>query len=259
MGPSFEVSRDAVNFDLMRSAAKQLVSDPTVYPETDNMGEGELQRLISELLRPLLARFLAEQGMVAHVGANQFLYWVQHEPTRCIAPDIYVLPGIAQSRVEKVWKLWNEHVVPSFCLEIVSTDFEKDYVTIPSACDEIGVKEVVVFDPEAGSTSERITWQIFRRKKKSGRLEQILRTHRDTIRSEQLNCWLSVVGHGSEQRIRIARDVNGRDLYPTDAEAEKSARDALRVETTAREALEAEVKRLRAELADGRRKRTPRR
>ncbi len=150
----------------MRSAAKELVPDPTHYPETDNMGEGELQRLLTELLRPMLARFLAERGVVAHVGANQFIYWMEHAPTRCIAPDIYVLGGIAQSRIEKVWKLWNEPVVPSFCMEIVSNDFEKGYVTVPNACDEMGVLEVVIFDPEANGHRERITWQVFRRKKR---------------------------------------------------------------------------------------------
>ena len=237
----------------MRSAAKQLVSDPTVYPETDDMGEGELQLLMRELLRPLLARLLAERGEVAHVGSNQFIYWVQFAPTRSIAPDLYVLPGIPQSRVEKVWKLWDEEVVPSFCLEIVSNDFEKDYVTIPAACAEIGVSEVVVFDPEPGVGGERITWQVFRRRK-SGRLERVVRTNHETIRSEQLGCWLTVVGRGSEQRIRIARDANGRDLYPTDVEDAKDARDALRAETAARATLEAEVKRLRAKLPGGRKR-----
>lgn len=135
-------------------AGKERVSDPTIYPETDRMGESELQRLMIELLRPMLARFLAERGDVAHVGANQFIYGVQFAPTRCIAPDLYVFPGIAQSRVEKVWKLWNEVVVPSFCLEVVSGDYEKDYVSTPAACAEIGVSEVVIFDPEASAGSE---------------------------------------------------------------------------------------------------------
>ena len=41
-----------------------------------------------------LARFLADRGERAFVGADQFIYWVQYEPTRAVAPDIYVLPGV---------------------------------------------------------------------------------------------------------------------------------------------------------------------
>ncbi len=86
---------------------------------------------------------------------------------------------------------------------------------------------------------------------------QVLRTDRDTIRCEQLGCWLTAIGRGNELRARIARDARGKDLYPTDAEAEKAARDALNVEKAARVSLEAEVKRLRAEFAKGERNRRP--
>lgn len=67
-----------------------------VYPETDDMGERDLQRLIAELLRPLLERHLAERGILAHAGADQFVYWAEGEPTKRIAPDLYVLPGVRQ-------------------------------------------------------------------------------------------------------------------------------------------------------------------
>ncbi|MBX3228360.1 MAG: Uma2 family endonuclease [Labilithrix sp.] len=252
----------------MRSAAKQLIVDPTFYPETDDMGVGELQQLMREMLRPMLARFLAERGIVAHVGSNQFIYWQQFAPTRSIAPDIYVLPGVPQSRVEKIWKLWEESVVPSFCLEIASNDFHTDYVAIPNACDEIGVSELIVYDPEPGGDDERITWQVFRRGSKRARLEQVLRTDAASVRSTQLGCWLTVVGKGDERRLRVARDAAGRDLYPTAAEvaaaardAENAARDALRRETATRESLEVEVERLRAELAvaQGRKRKPTRR
>ena len=45
------------------------------YPESDDMGEHEIQRLIAELLRPLMDRFLVEKRRPAHVGADQFIYW----------------------------------------------------------------------------------------------------------------------------------------------------------------------------------------
>ena len=56
----------------MKAAARSLPA-PTAqlhYPETDHMGEHEIQRLIAELLRPLLDRYLVRQGRPAHVGAD---------------------------------------------------------------------------------------------------------------------------------------------------------------------------------------------
>ena len=67
------------------------------YPESDDMGEHEIHRLIAELLRPLMDRFLVEKRRPAHVGADQFIYWEEGNPTRRLAPDVYVLPGVDRS------------------------------------------------------------------------------------------------------------------------------------------------------------------
>lgn len=136
--------------------------DDTFYPETDDMGEGELQRLISELLRPLLARFLAERGVVAHVGADQFHYYRKGDATRRVAPDIYVLPNVPQERISPRWKVW-EVGPPSFCIEIVSRDHGKDYEDSPAILGAIGVRELVIFDPEAAGRRGRYRFQVYRR------------------------------------------------------------------------------------------------
>lgn len=81
-------------------------ADPTVYRVEDDVGEHEIQTYILELLRPLLARYLAERDVRAHVGSDQFIYWKEHEPQQCIAPDIYVLPGVSQDIAIDVWKVW---------------------------------------------------------------------------------------------------------------------------------------------------------
>ena len=76
------------------AAAKRAVAyDPTVYPIQDEMGEGSLQRLVSELLRILVERWLRSRGTPLFVGADQFFYWKQFDASESIAPDVYVLPG----------------------------------------------------------------------------------------------------------------------------------------------------------------------
>jgi hypothetical protein len=56
------------------------------YPETDHMGEDFLQRAIAEALRPLIARWFKSRRVKAFTGADQFLYWVEGDPTRRVAP-----------------------------------------------------------------------------------------------------------------------------------------------------------------------------
>ena len=79
------------------------------------------QQLIDELFRPLLARYLATRGVVAHVGSNTFLYYRQYDSSKRIAPDVYVLPGVPPSLISRSWKLWQLEQAPSFALEVVST------------------------------------------------------------------------------------------------------------------------------------------
>jgi hypothetical protein len=56
----------------MTSGAEDAL-DRTYSPENDGLGEHERQTLIRGFLRPLLARFLAEHGVVAHVRLDQFM------------------------------------------------------------------------------------------------------------------------------------------------------------------------------------------
>ena len=90
------------------------------------------------MFRPLLAALLASLRVKAFVGADQYIYWKQFEPTKCIAPDIYVLPGGDPGARIRTWKLLETGIVPSFVLEIMSADEEKDVEASPRRCDELG-------------------------------------------------------------------------------------------------------------------------
>ena len=174
------------------------------YPETDDMGEHEIQRLIAELLRPLIERFLLERGRPAHVGADQFIYWEEGTPTRRIAPDVYVLPGVDRGIAIRSWKTWESGIVPSFALEIVGSDIAKDYEDGPAEYASLGVEELVVFDPHATPSSKtRVRWQVFRRISKRG-LVRVDVSNGDRVKSRVLKAWLRAVGSGDAVRIRIA-------------------------------------------------------
>jgi Uma2 family endonuclease len=232
----------------MGNTAKQLV-DPTVYPVEDDVGEHEIQTYILELLRPLIEGYLAARDTRAHVGSDQFIYWAQHEPTKCVAPDIYVLPGVPQDIAIDVWKIWERGVVPTFALEVVGRDPEKDYVQSPRRYAELGVEELVIFDPFP--SDERRVFQLFRRAR--GSLRLIEATDGDRVRSKILGCHIRVAGSGAATRLRIATGRHGEELFPTAEEAALVVAEAAQAEAEAeRRAKEAALRRvaeLEAELA----------
>jgi Uma2 family endonuclease len=234
----------------MPAVAKNLPRpDPTFYPVDDDMPESTLQREISEVLRPLLQRFLTQQGIVARVGASQFIYWVQGDPRISVGPDFYVLPGIQPGTEYECWKVWETGVVPSFALEIVSRLVKKDYVDVIARYADLGVPEVIIFDPKAGrASSKRVRWQVFHRIKSRG-LVRVEVSNEDRVKSKQLGCWLRVVGKGSSLRVRVATGPKGEDLFPS-AEEEADAR--ARAENQARARAEEARARAEAEAAEAR-------
>lgn len=212
------------------------------YPESDDMAEHELQRLIAELLRPLLAQWLAAQGRVAHAGADQFFYWVEGDPGARRAPDVYVVDGVAQDiPAVSSWKVWEGHA-PSFALEVVGDDWKKDYEEAPLDYSAMGAKELVVFDPWATARSrKRVRWQVWRRVRGRG-LVRVEASQGDRVASRSLGCWLRAVSELGQPRVRLATGPHGETLVPTAAERAESAE--VRAESA-----EAEIARLRALVA----------
>ena len=220
------------------------------------MGEDLLQWMIAEMFRGLVEGYLAERGVVALTGADQFIYWEQYAPTKTRAPDVYVLPGVAPGTRVTSWKIWETGIAPSFALEVVSSnDVEKDYRDAPPRYAEMGVTELVLFDPDFELDPSRVRFQVYRRLARRG-FTRVERTTGDRIRSRVLGCWLRSVGAGAATRLRLATGVEGETLWPTEterADAERAAKDAERAAKEAAEAradrAEAELARLRAELA----------
>ena len=233
---------------LVEIAANQ---DPTIYPEEERVGEEMLQRWICEVLRPLLERFVNRPGAggPTFVGADQFVYYRQYDPHRRFAPDVYVIPGVPPETRVRSWKIWERGRAPSFALEIVSNDWEKDYVEAPERCGEAGVDELVVFDPgwsqRPGKSGAR--WQVFRRTDAGG-FEAVERHDRDRVWCESFGAYLRAVGFGDRTLLRIGVGEGGEQLFPTEAEAERAEKEAERAEKEAERA-EKEAERAEKEAA----------
>ena len=155
-------------------------------------------------------------------------------------------------------------VGPSFALKVVGDDITKDYEDDPALYDDLGVEELVVFDPHATATSRtRLRFQVFRRLNRRG-LIRVEATQGDRVRSKVLGARVRAVGHHDAVRLRVALGDEGEALYPTEAESERAAKEFERAakeseraakesERAGRIAAEAEVARLRALLAKAKR------
>ena len=234
----------------MRPASRRArPHDPTVYPVEEKVGEDTLQRAIVELLRPLVERWLAHRRRRAFVGADQFIYWKQFDPHQRVSPDVYVLPGVDPTAQFGAWKTWERAIVPSFCFELVSTDWRKDYADNPTRYGSIGVTEFVIYDPWWAERREGLRWQVYRRVGRRG-LVRVEATNADRIRSRVLGCWLREVPGTGGNRVRLASGLRGDALFPTAEEAERAAKEAERAEKEAeRAAREAERTEKEAERA----------
>ena len=223
------------------------VPDDIVYPEEERVGEELLQRWIVELLRPLTQRWLDECGRKALAGADQFIYYREGNIKERVAPDVYVLPGVAPGTRIRSWKIWETGIAPSFALEVASRDWRKDYEEAPGRYEEAGVDELVVFDPcwQERPGGAGVRWQVYRREGRAfGFIEK---TNADRVRSESLSCWLRVVGEGDVQRLRLGHGPEGEILFPTAEEAERAAKEK---ERAAKEAALARIAELEAQLAE---------
>lgn len=221
----------------LRRAARE--RDRTVYPVSEPLGEGIQHMRIVEMLRQLVERWVAERGIRALVGSDQFFYYEKRSNLARIAPDVYVLPGVDPRAEPEVFKKWVDRRVPSFAFESVSQNhWQKDYFDIVERYQALGVPEVIAFDPRRHEHDPelRIRFRVFRR---SGRrLEQVVATDDDRVYSQALACYLVAVGPTESVRIRLGVGENGDELYPSTEELASRA-----------SAAEAELARLRALLA----------
>jgi len=198
--------------------------DPTFYPTEEKVGQDTLQMRILEILRPLLERWYELSGKPTFVGEDQFIYYERFHPEKVVAPDLYVLPGVKPGRRIKSWKVWKTGVVPTFALEVVSSsDPAKDYHDVIARYGELGVSELIVFDPDHDGADDRVRWQRYRRLQRRG-FVQVESSNADRIRSRVLGCFLRVVGDGDDARLRLGTGPAGDDLVPTEAEGHEALR-----------------------------------
>jgi hypothetical protein len=82
------------------------------------------------------------------VSANSFIYYEEGNNQAVVAPDVYVVFGVANRKRDN-YKVWEEGgITPDFVLEITSeTTQTKDQETKPEIYRALGVREYFQYDP----------------------------------------------------------------------------------------------------------------
>src|SRR5262245_15373734 len=104
----------------MASRATTIISSrPEIeYPESDGqpMGETGIHINVSFTLLDVLRRYYRGNPNVA-VLANMFLYYVEGDPSRNVAPDLFVTLGVPADTTRRIFKLWEERKGPDLVTE----------------------------------------------------------------------------------------------------------------------------------------------
>jgi len=187
------------------------------YPETDGkpIAETDIHADLMIELRESLKRFFADEPDV-YVSGNLLLYYVEGDPRKSVAPEVFVVRGVGSHR-QRVYKLWQEGCPPEAVCEISSREtWAEDLHKKFQLYARLGVREYFIFDPEYDYLYE--TLLAFRLE--DGIYEPIAVTD-GRVRSEALG--LEPVDTGTT--LRLFNPETGQFL-PTRAEIEAARAQA---------------------------------
>jgi len=206
---------------------------PVHYPESDGapMAETDIHIKLLIYLREALADHFRDDPDV-YVVSNLFLYYREGDPTRVVAPDVFVVQG-APKRDRRVYQVWKEDKAPDVVFELTSRSTrQEDLGSKKGIYEMLGVEEYFIFDPfgehlEPRLVGFRLAEWGYRRIEEEPLVSQVL----------QLELRMESSRGGSGRGLRLIDPTTGKKLL-TPLEAQEARRQA-----------EAEVERLRAELA----------
>ncbi|NJO18447.1 MAG: Uma2 family endonuclease [Thioploca sp.] len=117
------------------------------YPESDGqpIGETDFHFTTIILLVQALRDYFAEQPV--YVAGDLMFYYEQGNPHAVKAPDVLVVKGVSKHK-RRIYKLWEEQVVPCTLFEITSKQTgSADLTTKYQLYERLGIKEYFLFDP----------------------------------------------------------------------------------------------------------------
>ncbi len=204
------------------------------------MPEGLPHLLVRTSLFQLLQFAL---GPAHSVGSDQFVYWIATDPKRKLSPDVFVRLGVPQVSFGS-WKTWENGGSPDLGVEVISPN-EGDGVTWDekfARYRELGVKELVRFDPEAPEGKRLRAWDLVR----GDLVERVIGNDRTPCLTLGLN-WTVCPIPKQSVGLRLIDD-EGRFLQTETEAAEARAEAEAKARAEERAAAEARIRELEEQL-----------
>lgn len=119
------------------------------YPDSDGkpIAESEIHMLQLLALVYVLRNFFRDAQDV-YVGGNMLMYYVEGEPSKVVAPDVFVVKGVGK-HLRRTFKLWEEGKAPDCIIELTSKSTRyQDLANKRGLYETLGVQEYFLFDPQ---------------------------------------------------------------------------------------------------------------
>ena len=209
------------------------------------------------------ARYFAINPYI-HIGIDNFIYYRKGDMKKFVAPDIFVVLGAAKYPLRRSFYTWAEGAVPTVVFEFLSdsTANRDRQEKVPLYLREIGVQEYFIHQPELEKPDEFRGW----RRNASGEIVEIVPDAEGGLFSEALNLYFRwevqldthtrllrpylpdgtpITTSWEEEQLRVEAEELAETETVRRLEAERLAAE----ETARLREVEAELERLRAELA----------
>ncbi|MBI1925648.1 Uma2 family endonuclease [Candidatus Poribacteria bacterium] len=170
------------------------------YPTEDDepMSATEFHgRQISNLSTMLIAFFGYEEKV--YIGTDSFIYYQPGDPSKCVAPDVYVVFGVDAIPARNSFYIWAEGAIPAVAFEFLSESTKStDRQDKPKLyLQEIGMQEYFIHQPSPDYPFEFRGW----RRTAAGEIVEIEPDERGWLFSEALNLWFFVEDQTDKVRL----------------------------------------------------------
>jgi Uma2 family endonuclease len=121
--------------------------DPMLYPDSDGQPMADNDQQYQTMVDTRFALQQKFHDQDAYVGANLLIYFQEGDPTKSIAPDVFVALNVPRGR-RRTFLTWLEGQPPNVVLEIASPRTWKSDVSWKKGLYlGLGVQEYFLFDP----------------------------------------------------------------------------------------------------------------